>query len=270
MFICDPNKENHGFTSWDDFFTRLFRDGIRPVASPENDDVIANACESKPYRVAHDVKRSDDFWVKGQPYSIMDMLAHDSLAEEFVGGTVYQAFLSALSYHRWHSPISGKVVKTYIVQGTYYSEPLLQGFENPDGGPDPSGEGASQAYLTEVATRAFIYIQADNPKIGLMCVMPVGMVEVSTCDVTVKEGQHIKKGDQLGMVSFSNWNASAVTDIAIAVPFRRLHALPLLPQGRQRARLPRTWQGGERSRAEPTGNREVMHIQHCDMCAVTT
>jgi phosphatidylserine decarboxylase len=201
-FICDPNKENHGFASWDDFFTRLFRDGIRPVAAPDNDDVIANACESKPYRVAHAVKRIDNFWVKGQPYSIIDMLAHDPLAEQFMGGTVYQAFLSALSYHRWHAPVSGKVVKTYVVQGTYYSEPLLQGFENPDGGPDPSGEGASQAYLTEVATRAFIYIQADNPKIGLICVMPVGMVEVSTCDVTVKEGQHIKKGDQLGMVGF--------------------------------------------------------------------
>lgn len=39
------------------------------------------------------------------------MLAHDKLAEQFVGGTVYQAFLSALSYHRWHSPVSGKIVK---------------------------------------------------------------------------------------------------------------------------------------------------------------
>ena len=83
-------------------------------------------------------------------------------------------------------------------------KPLFQGFANAEGdGPDTSGEGASQAYLTEVATRSFIYIQADNPKIGLICVMPVGMVEVSTCDITVKEGQHVKKGDELGMVSSS-------------------------------------------------------------------
>lgn len=200
MFICDAQKENHGFQSWDDFFTRLFKDGIRPVASPENDDVVANACESMTYRVAHSVKKSDHFWVKGQPYSIVDMLAHDPLADQFVGGTVYQAFLSALSYHRWHSPVSGKVVKAYVVQGTYYSEPLFQGFAESEH-PDTSGEGSSQAYLTEVATRSFIYIQADNPKIGLICVMPVGMVEVSTCDITVKEGQHVKKGDQIGMVS---------------------------------------------------------------------
>lgn len=203
MFQCDPSKENHGYKSWDDFFTRLFRDGVRPVASPDNDDVIANACESKPYRVARNVKALDKFWVKGQPYSLNDMLAHDSLAEQFAGGTVYQAFLSALSYHRWHAPVSGKIVKAYVVNGTYYSEPLFQGFDKADGDtPDKSGEGSSQAYLTEVATRCVIFIEADNPKIGLMCIMPVGMVEVSTCDITVKEGQHVKKGDQLGMVRY--------------------------------------------------------------------
>jgi phosphatidylserine decarboxylase len=51
-----------------------------------------------------------------------------------------------------------------------------------------------------LATRALIFIEADNRDIGLVCVMPVGMVEVSTCDITVKEGQHVNKGDQLGMV----------------------------------------------------------------------
>ena len=45
-------------------------------------------------------------------------------------------------------------------------------------------------------------IGADNPAIGLMCFMPVGMAEVSTCDITVYEGQHVKKGDQLGMFHF--------------------------------------------------------------------
>jgi phosphatidylserine decarboxylase len=53
-----------------------------------------------------------------------------------------------------------------------------------------------------VAARALIFIEADNPDIGLMCVMPVGMAEVSTCQITVYEGQHVKKGDQIGMFHF--------------------------------------------------------------------
>ena len=45
------------------------------------------------------VEPSDQFWLKGQYYSLGDMLNYDELAEQFYGGTVYQAFLSALSYH---------------------------------------------------------------------------------------------------------------------------------------------------------------------------
>jgi phosphatidylserine decarboxylase len=194
-FKCDPVQPYYGFTSWDDFFTRQFQDGQRPVASPEDDAVIVNACESAPYRIAQNVNLYDRFWIKAQPYSLKHMFADDPVSEQFVGGTVYQAFLSALSYHRWHSPISGTIVKADLVNGSYYSETPAEGF-------DPAGPNDSQAYITEVATRAIILIQADDPRIGLMCVMPVGMAEVSTCEVTVAVGQHVNKGDQIGMFHF--------------------------------------------------------------------
>ena len=194
-FICDPALPHYGFASWDDFFTRRFRPGVRPVAAPDDPAVIVNACESAPYRVSKDVQWHADFWIKGQPYSLGHMLADDPWAPQFVGGTVYQAFLSALSYHRWHSPVAGRIVKAYVQDGTYYSETPAEGW-------DPAGPNDSQAYITEVATRAMIFIEADNPAIGLMCFLPVGMAEVSTCDITVYEGQHVNKGDQLGMFHF--------------------------------------------------------------------
>lgn len=142
----------------------------------------------------------EKFWVKGQPYSVRDMLANDPLSDTFVGGTVYQAFLSALSYHRWHSPISGTIKKAYVVQGTYFCEPLYEDFklQNDDDKDAKEGENVSQEYLSVMATRAIIFIEADNKEIGTMAFMGVGMVEVSTCEITVKEGQHVKKGDQIG------------------------------------------------------------------------
>lgn len=200
-FKCDPSKPHYGFTSWDDFFTREFRDGQRDIAAPDDNTIINNACESAPYKHATKVCKRDRFWIKAQSYSLTHMLDNDPLVDKFVGGTIYQAFLSALSYHRWHSPVNGTVVKTAVVDGTYYSEALLQGFLNPDG-PDTSGPNNSQGYITAVATRALIFIQADNPDIGLMCFMAVGMSEVSTCEVTVYEGQQLKKGDQTGMFHF--------------------------------------------------------------------
>ncbi|KAJ5313020.1 hypothetical protein PENANT_c018G08409 [Penicillium antarcticum] len=205
MFECDPSKPNHGFNSWDEFFTRVFREGIRPVADPEDGKVIANACESKPFRTAHHVNARDKFWIKSQPYSVLDMLGHDERASHFVGGTVYQAFLSALSYHRWHAPVTGKVVGAYVVDGTYYSEPLFEGVGDPQVSAkeiDMAGQVTSQGYITSTATRALIFIEADEPAIGLMAFIGVGMAEVSTCDITVKEGDRVNKGDEIGMFHF--------------------------------------------------------------------
>lgn len=195
QFQCDPSKPYYGFTSWDDFFTRQFRDGQRPIAAPDDDNVIVNACESAPYKIAHEVQERDRFWIKAQPYSLSHMLDNDSFISAFADGTVYQAFLNAKSYHRWHSPVNGRVIKARVVEGTYYSETMTEGF-------DPAGPNDSQGYITEVATRALIFIQADNPAIGLMCFMAVGMAEVSTCQITVFEGQHISKGQQLGTFHF--------------------------------------------------------------------
>jgi len=196
-FVCDPSQPYWGFQSWDDFFTRQFRDGQRPVAYPDNNMVINNACESAPYAFATNVAKDATFWIKGQPYAVEYMLGLQGadLVDHFVGGTIYQAFLSALSYHRWHSPVNGTIVQTYIVPGTYYSEARFAGF-------DAAAPNDSQGYITEVATRGLIYIQADNPDIGLMCFMAVGMAEVSSCDIQVQVGEVVKKGDSLGMFHF--------------------------------------------------------------------
>ena len=83
-FVCDPAAEYHGFNSWDDFFTRQFRPGVRPVAAPDNDSVITNACEASVYRIAQDIKATDRFWMKGEPYSLHHMLNQDPLIESAV------------------------------------------------------------------------------------------------------------------------------------------------------------------------------------------
>jgi phosphatidylserine decarboxylase len=74
---------------------------------PADDRVIANACELTPHRIAAEAHALTRFWLRGQPYSLRDLLAGDAAVERFVGGTVYQAFLSAVDYHRWHSPSAG-------------------------------------------------------------------------------------------------------------------------------------------------------------------
>lgn len=198
IFVC-PNPDDplyFGFQSWDDFFTRVFQKDQRPVG----DSPIVNACESAPLQVQTGVALSANIWLKGQPYSLNDMLAGDPLAPQFANGTVYQAFLSALSYHRWHSPVDGTILKTAVIDGSYYLESPSEGLYSPE--PDPSAPNASQPFITAVATRAVIFIQANDPAIGLMAFVAVGMAEVSSCQVTVVPGQSVARGDQIGMFHF--------------------------------------------------------------------
>ena len=197
-FICDPTKPHYGFTSWDDFFTRKLRPNARPVACPDDLKVIVNACEAAPlnFKVQRDVTKQALFWIKGEPYNIKFMLAGDPLVDRFEGGTVYQAYLSESSYHRWHSPVKGKIVKAYVEDGTYYSIPLIDGCEN------LTNQRSSQDYLVNVQTRALVFIEADNSYIGLMCFLAVGMTEVSSCEITINKGQRIQKGQQTGMFHY--------------------------------------------------------------------
>ena len=123
------------------------------------------------------------------------MLDNDEAAPEFAGGTVYQAFLSATNYHRWHAPVAGTIVRAWVVDGTYFSEADSLGEDDTES-PD------SQAYLAHVATRAIVLIQADNPAIGLMAFIAVGMSDVSSCIIGVRPGQHVGKGDELGYFQF--------------------------------------------------------------------
>ena len=193
-----------------DFFTRKVREDARPVASPSDHSVIANACESKVYNVSRNVRLRDRFFAKGQPYSLLDMLGHDDLSRHFAGGTVYQAFLNALSYHRWHSPVTGTIRRAFVREGTYFSEPLFEGrgYHAGPGGEsqmediDRAGLKLAQGYLSSLATRAIIFIEAESEDIGLMAFVGIGMDEVSSCDITVREGQKVSKGDELGMFHF--------------------------------------------------------------------
>jgi phosphatidylserine decarboxylase len=199
-FRIDPDAEFCGFKSWNDFFIRRFRPGRRPVARPDDQKAIVSACESQPYRIQTQVNEHDTFWMKSQPYSVRHML-NGNFVEQFVGGTVYQAFLSADNYHRWHSPVTGTIRRLQKVPGTYYAEAASERF-------DPAGPNNSQGYIAHVATRALIFIEADYSGIGLMCLVAVGMAEVSSCALVdqegkpLKEGQKVEKGDQLGYFQF--------------------------------------------------------------------
>ncbi|KAK3503288.1 Phophatidylserine decarboxylase-domain-containing protein [Neurospora crassa] len=223
LFVSDPLHPTYGFSSWDAFFTRRFRPGIRPVASPSDDGVLVNACESTPVALERGVKLHDEFWVKGQPYSLKDKELEQAM--RFEGGTIYQGFLGALSYHRWHAPVSGLVEKVRKIHGTYFAGcPGLASREDlhdrEERKLDPSAPDRSQKYLCQVGTRALVYIRARDRRLGTVVFVAVGMAEVSSCEVTVKEGDMVEKGEEIGMFHYGGSTHCLIFEPGVRLKFR--------------------------------------------------
>lgn len=196
-FVSDRSQPHWGFESWNAFFTRRLRDGVRPLAAPDDPHVVVNACEASPYNVSENCQLHDRFWIKAQPYSLREILegSPDDVVMRFSGGTVYQGYLSAFNYHRWHAPVAGRVREAYNVDGTFFSEVEAEGT-------DARGLNDSQGYTTAVAARAVIVIECDTPAVGLVACVFVGMAEVSSCRIVALPGQHVEKGDELGFFQY--------------------------------------------------------------------
>lgn len=82
-------------------------------------------------------------------------------------------------------------------------EPLLEGF-SPDTGrphPDSGADAESQGYISSVAARGIVWIQADDP-VGLMGLVFIGMAEVSSIELTAQIGTRLEKGEKLGRFHF--------------------------------------------------------------------
>ncbi|KAJ2916703.1 hypothetical protein MD484_g3688, partial [Candolleomyces efflorescens] len=200
IFECDADKLHYGFESWDAFFTRQLRPGVHPLEDPHLSNVISCPCDSTFYNLQEGVKEVDQFWIKGEVYSLQHLFNNDPITKDFIGGTIYQGFLAATSYHRWHSPVDGVVQKITLIPGTPFVQSPTTFVEKLDLADNPYLR--SQAFITSLTTRMLIFIESSNPAVGMMCFVAVGMLEVSTCEATVSVGERVSRGQEIGMFHF--------------------------------------------------------------------
>lgn len=66
-----------------------------------------------------------------------------------------------------------------------------------------------------------IVIKATNPKIGKIGIIFIGMAEVSSCVGTVKIGQQVKKGEQLGYFMFGGSTHAMVFQKKARLTFKK-------------------------------------------------
>jgi len=211
-----PDNVYWGFKSFNGFFNRhMDLEKFRPMGVYEGknqiDCAVVSPNDGTVYRIERNVGLSGKFWLKGQEYSLYDMMGGGldlegkrtsrAMIENFVGGDVIQSFLGGPDYHRWHAPISGKVIEVRRIPGMTFS--LLR-----DVGLDLDAGVKSQGYGTMVNTRAIIII--ENPAFGKVAIIPIGITEISSIRFSVKKGDEISKGKELGYFSYGGSSLALV------------------------------------------------------------
>lgn len=107
------------FKTFNEFFTRELKDGVRPIYGNEN-----NICMPVDGTMAEFGPINDDTLIaaKGQEYSLQTLLGgQESDATPFKNGSFACIYLSPSNYHRIHMPITGKLTKMVFIPGKYYS-----------------------------------------------------------------------------------------------------------------------------------------------------
>jgi phosphatidylserine decarboxylase len=165
----------------------------RPLPEPDHDGLIVSANDGPVRYIVRNAQAQAPFWVKGECYSLRDMLATDEHYDTFAGGDVIQSFLAGGDYHRFTSPIAGKILEVVPIPGLQFSDAESAGY-------DPEGVD-SLVYDAIVNTRTLVIIKG-NELVGTMCVIPVAITEVSSLRINVTPGDDVMKGDELGWFSF--------------------------------------------------------------------
>ncbi len=114
---AEPNPE--AYASFNHFFTRTLRDGVRPIAAETNavacpvDGAVSEAGRIIDGRV---------YQAKGHDYSLQALVGgNEALRDLFIDGSFATIYLSPRDYHRIHMPLAGELRHMVYVPGRLFS-----------------------------------------------------------------------------------------------------------------------------------------------------
>ncbi|MCG6201627.1 archaetidylserine decarboxylase [Psychromonas antarctica] len=112
-------SDAHHFKTFNDFFTRELRDGIRPlVAGDENLSMPVDGALSQ----LGTIKQGRIFQAKEHDFSLRELLGgRDDIAAPFDEGLFATIYLAPKDYHRIHMPITGRLEQMIFIPGDLFS-----------------------------------------------------------------------------------------------------------------------------------------------------
>ncbi len=198
-----------GYLTFNEFFARHTKPGMRPIAGLNDNSVIVSQADctmvgwwqiSQKSNINLQKKNKDKIiQSKIFTYSIEELLKDSIYADRFKGGVFMHSFLNSTDYHRWNSPVQGKVLESKVIQGQAYLGIEVDKIIGTDGKERNHLSALDGTGYQFFQTRGLIVI--DSP-IGLVACLPMGMAQVSSVTITAEEGVTLRKGEELGYFKF--------------------------------------------------------------------
>ena len=202
---CGDYEPDENWHTFNEFFSRkLASQDKRPIASPDDNRIVASPADSVPQGVwdidQHNCVLSDHAIVikSGVLRRVDTLLGPSRYRSVFAGGKLTHAFLNVHDYHRYHFPVSGVIKEVLSLPGQVAAGGVTLWDSAVDRyrllGDDTSWQG--------IETRSLVVV--DTKDHGLVACLAVGMSQVSSVNLEpqVMVGARVEKGDPLGYFLF--------------------------------------------------------------------
>jgi phosphatidylserine decarboxylase len=192
-----------GFQSFNEFFIRDLKPGMRTIASPGDDSVMVAPTDCV-LNMIDPITANGKIPTKfNQKLNVNQLLAGSGYAKYFEKGTAISCILLPDTYHHYHAIVSGKVVESREdVAGRYWGIDDFPGFLN-DG-----NFGYGQSYsVFEHFRRGYFVIETNG--YGYVAMIPVGLDTIGSVvfedkwkKVTSANPVPVYKGERIGHFAY--------------------------------------------------------------------
>lgn len=182
--LHEAEKELKEYRTLNEFFTRKLKSGMRPI-HPEPLGLISPVDALITFM--GEIQSGTMFNVKGQDYTLDDLLNHSPRVGSYAHGYAFVLYLSPTDYHRIHAPVTGTRLESEHIKGRVY--PV-----------NDFGMKHMKGVLTR-NERLITYLSHERGEIALV---KVGAMNVSSIRYSDESASAWNQGDDLAYFEFGS------------------------------------------------------------------
>ncbi|WP_138496629.1 archaetidylserine decarboxylase [Paenibacillus pinistramenti] len=182
--LHEAEKELAEYRTLNEFFTRRLKPGMRPV-HPQPDALVSPV--DSLITAMGPIEAGTLLNVKGQNYTIADLLNHSPRLEKYKHGFFFVLYLSPTDYHRIHAPVAGTKLESEHIKGRVYP---VNDF--------------GMTHMKSVLSRNERLITYIDHRPGEVALIKVGAMNVSSIQYTDPAAKAWERGDDLAYFEFGS------------------------------------------------------------------